>query len=153
MGFRLVGLGGAQFAGLTGLTDTALWNRNIVRMPAQPGFPCRVTLRDVEPGESALLLHYCHHDTVSPYRASGPIFVTEGCHEPAVFTNTIPPEMRDRLYSARAYDAEGFMIEGDTTPGTDLEQFLERMLGVDGVDYVHLHHARRGCFACRVERA
>ena len=152
MGFRLVGLPGAQFAELAALSDAELRNRNMVRVRAEPGFPCRVTLRDVEPGESALLLHYYHHDAPSPYRASGPIFVTEGRHEAAVFTDTIPPEMRGRLYSARAYDAEGFMVEGDTAPGDQLEELLNCLLDADGVEYVHLHHARRGCFACKVER-
>lgn len=153
MGFKLSGVPSAQFSHLFGMSDEELRSRNIVRMQAEPGFPCRVTLRDVEQGTPALLLHYRHHDVPSPYSSSGPIFVSEGHHPPAQFQNYIPSEMRSRLYSARAYDDDGFMLDGETVEGTDLEVFLEAMLAREGVAYVHLHHARRGCFACRVDRA
>lgn len=152
VGFRLMGLPNGQFSHLASLSDAELRAQNIIRMPAQAGFPCRVTLRDVAVGSSALLLHYFHHDARSPYRSSGPIFVSEGEHETAEFVNFIPAEMRDRLYSARSYDADGFMVDGQAAPGTELEGLLDEMLGGERVEFVHLHHARRGCFACQVER-
>jgi hypothetical protein len=147
-----MGLPNSQFSHLAGLSDTELRAQNIVRMPAQPGSPCRVTLRDVEAGSSALLLHYIHHNVESPYRSSGPIFVSQGEHEAAHFENFIPSEMRGRLYSARSYDSEGFMLDGQAAPGTELEDLLDEMLSAERVAFLHLHHARRGCFACRAER-
>jgi hypothetical protein len=153
MGFRLTGLSADTFGHLADLSDAELRDQHVVRMRAEAGFPCRITLRDVEPGAFALLLNFPHHDVRSPYRASGPIFVSEGRHETGVFENEVPPEMRSRLYSGRAYDADGFMIEGDAVPGTELESLIERLLNAGNVSYLHLHHARRGCFACRVDRA
>jgi hypothetical protein len=153
MGFRLTGLSSARFLHLSEMTDAELRDMNVVRMRAEPGFPCRVTLRDVQPGAFTLLLSFAHHDVHSPYRSSGPIFISEGCHETGTFEDSVPPEMRDRLYSLRAYDADGFMTEGQAAPGTELESFLDRMLDDEKVAYVHLHHARRGCFACRVDRS
>lgn len=152
MGFRLRGLEPSKFRHLFGKTDAQLKQQHAVRLAAEPGFPCRVTLRDAEPGEPVLLLNYAHHEASTPYRSSGPIFVREGKHEMAEFENSVPPEMRGRLYSARAYDSEGFMIDADVAEGTALEALIERLFSDERTAYLHLHHARRGCFACTVER-
>jgi hypothetical protein len=154
VGFRLKGLPSSLFSHLADLSDAELKAQNIIRIPAEPGFPCRITLRDVEIGAPALLLHHFHHDVAtSPYRSSGPIFVSEGQHQTADIDNEIPTEMRGRLYSARSYDSNGFMVDGKTAPGTELESLLDDMLNAERVEFVHLHHALRGCFACRVERS
>ena len=52
MGFRIVGLPVASFAPLFGLPNRELAGLGIVRRIAdrEPGFPCRVSLRDAEPG-------------------------------------------------------------------------------------------------------
>lgn len=153
MGFRLIGLPSGHFRHLAFLSDAELKERSVLRLSAEPGFPCRVTLRDADVGAPVLLLHYYHHGVVSsPYRSSGPIFVSEGNNETAVFENDIPGEMRERVYSARSYGADGFMVDGRLATGTELEELLEQMLRPERVEFIHLHHARRGCFACRVER-
>ena len=116
--------------------------------------PCRVSLRDSEPGEVSILLHHPHHDAPrSPYRASGPIFVREGVNETASFVNLVPPQQRIRLLSVRAYDAAGIMVDADVQEGTELEAVIERMFGRDDVAFLHAHNARRGCFSCRIDRA
>ena len=90
--------------------------------------PCRVSLRDSEPGEVSILLNYPHHVTpTSPYRASGPIFVREGVRETASFVNQVPTQQRTRLLSVRAYDAAGIMVDAEVTEGTELEAMIERM--------------------------
>ena len=52
MDYIVRGLPLAPFQPLFGLEDAALHARGIVRMTADrtPGFPCRVTLADAEPG-------------------------------------------------------------------------------------------------------
>ena len=35
----------------------------------------------------------------------------------------------------------------------DAAPLIERYLARDDVAYLHIHFARRGCFACRVDRA
>ena len=76
--------------------------------------PCRVSLRDSEPGEVSILLHFPHHVApTSPYRASGPIFVREGVSETASFVNHVPEQQRKRLLSVRAYDAAGIMVDAE----------------------------------------
>ena len=61
-GYRISGLPLADFAPLFGLDDAALKERGAMRVVAanKPGYPCRVTLEDAEPGETLILLNYEH---------------------------------------------------------------------------------------------
>ena len=67
--------------------------------------------------------------------------------------NQVPDLLRTRLLSVRAYDANDMMVEADVVDGLDLENLLQRFLDNVAVSYVHVHFARPGCFACRVDRA
>jgi hypothetical protein len=154
MPFRYIGLPRAQFEPMFAMSAAELGARGARRMIAdeKPGFPCRVSLADAEPGEQLLLLSFAHQDAESPYKASGPIFVRENAREP-YDSDRIPPVFEaGRLLSARAYDATGTMIDADVTQSNDLEALLSKLFASDETDYVHVHYARRGCFAARVER-
>lgn len=155
MPFRYIGLAPEPFASLLALDDDALLARGMRRMivDAKPGFPCRVTLEDAEPGERVLLVPFEHHPAHSPYRASGPIFVRENATVPYDHIGGVPPALRARLLSVRAYAEDGMMVDAEVTEGKELEPVLERFFENSGVAYVHVHNARRGCYAARVERA
>jgi hypothetical protein len=58
-----------------------------------------------------------------------------------------------RLLSIRAYDQAGMMLEADVVDGRELSPMIDRMFAIAGVDYLHAHFARRGCYAARVDRA
>ena len=155
MDYIVRGLPLAPFQPLFGLEDVALHARGIVRMTADrtPGFPCRVTLADAEPGETLLLLNWRHLDADTPYRSDGPIFVREvalGSHEAR---NAIPKQQRTRLLSVRAYDESGWMRDAEVVEGENLETLIEKFFADPTVDYLHVHNAKRGCYACRVDRA
>ena len=79
MPYRFQGLSAEPFAPLPALSDGELKARGMRRMIAdeKPGFPCRVSLQDAEPGERLILLSFEHQPAHSPYRAAGPIFVRE----------------------------------------------------------------------------
>lgn len=153
MGFQLSGLPIEAFTPLFGQSDAVLRRQNVLRLVAGPGFPCRLSLRDAAPGEPVLLLSYPHLTGPTPYRATGPIFVRETARETAVITNTVPPDMRPRLYSVRGYNDAGMMLDADVAEGTALEPLIERLFENSQIAYLHLHHARRGCYACRADRA
>src|SRR5690242_10237081 len=107
MPFRYRGLPPAQFESMFAMSGAELAAHGARRMIAdeKPGFPCRVSLVDAEPGEQLLLLSFAHQDAESPYKASGPIFVRESAHEP-YDSDRIPSVFATgRLLSARAYDA------------------------------------------------
>jgi len=154
-GFRIVGLPAAPFRELMSLDDTQLADRGIERHVADApfAFPCRVTLEDALPGEELLLLSYRHQPAATPYAASGPIFVRRRAAAQArIAVNEVPDQQRRRLLSVRAYDARHYLIDADVAPGTELEGLIDRFFGNAQVGYLHVHNAKRGCYACRVER-
>jgi hypothetical protein len=155
MTFRARGLPVSHFEPLFALDDAELVRRGMRRMTAdaKPGFPCRVSLEDAEPGERLILLPFEHQDAHSPYRAAGPIFVREAASAPFDAVDVVPPVLRGRLLSLRAYDAAGFIVDADVVSGDDVEAAIARFFARDEASYLHVHNAKRGCFACRIERA
>ena len=116
------------------------------------GYPCRISLEDAPVGEELLLLTFTHQDGRSPYRASGPIFVRRGRSGAAQIVNELPTYLtlrpfpcartmrRTRWWTRRSWKA--------APPRRSIEGYLARA----EVAYLHIHFARRGCFACRVDR-
>ena len=154
MHYRISGLPAQPFQNLFGLDDAVLAAAGVRRMivDAPHAFSCRIGLLDAEPGESVLLLNYEHQPADTPFRSSGPIFVREATRETAAFTDEIPDQFRRRPLSVRAYDAEGMMVDADVCDGAALEPLITRLLGNSAAAYLHVHFARRGCYAGRVDR-
>ena len=155
MNYRLRGLEPAQFERFFSLDETALAERDMrwMRVDAPVGFPCRISLADAPVGEDVLLLPFTHQDSRSPYRASGPIFVRRGQQSAAELVGELPPYLTRRPLSVRAYDAADEMVDADVIDGRDAQSLIERYLANDATAYLHVHFARRGCYACRVDRA
>jgi hypothetical protein len=65
----------------------------------------------------------------------------------------VPELLRSRILSVRAYDADALMVSADVVDGRELEGTIERMFADSRAACLHVHYARPGCFACRVERA
>ena len=154
MDFRIEGLDPDAFQPLFSLDDEALAARGARRQIAdhKPGFPCRVSLEDAEPGEEVLLLNFEHQPVDSPYRAAGPIYVRRAATRFSA-VNAVPAMLRSRLLSLRAYDAEGMMVAAEVCEGAAFEPALEALFADPATAYVHVHNAKPGCFNCRVERA
>jgi hypothetical protein len=152
--FVISGLPPEPFQALFALPDAELRSRGAMRVTAgaKPGYPCRVSLADAEVGEQLLLLRYEHQPEESPYRASGPIFVRQGAQPARLAPGVIPDAVASRLISVRAYDALHWMIDAAVCEGTALEPEIERLWSNRAVAYLHLHHAMRGCYSCRVDR-
>ncbi|MEO5866554.1 MAG: DUF1203 domain-containing protein [Sphingomonas sp.] len=148
------GLDPAPFAALFGQSDEALAERGIKRVVSTKthGFPCRITLEDVQPGVPLLLLNYEHLPVETPYRSRHAIFVRDGATAAASFTDSVPEQLATRLLSVRAFDADDMMTDADVIDGTELEPLIARMFVDPAVAYLHVHFAKRGCFAARVDR-
>jgi hypothetical protein len=155
MNFRIQGLDFALFQHLVGLSDEDLRARGVVRVVADstPGFPDRIELRDAEPGEQLLLLNYLHQPAAGPYQASHAIYVLEHPGRRFDRINEIPSVLRSRMISLRAFDSQGMITQAKLCAGTELEPAIDALLAEAGTEYVHLHYATRGCFACRIDRA
>jgi hypothetical protein len=117
-----------------------------------PGFPDRIEVRDLQPGETALLLNFVHQPADTPYRASHAIFVREGATDAYDAVDRIPEAIRIRPISLRAFDAAGEMLDADLLDGRDMEAAIARMFARPEVAYLHAHYARRGCYAARIDR-
>jgi uncharacterized protein DUF1203 len=154
MSFRIKGLAAEPFLDLFDLDDTALAARDMRRVIADAphAAPCRVTLEDAVPGERLILLPFSHQTAHSPYQASGPIFVREAARNAFDQIGTLPPVFEGRVLSVRAYDAEGLMTAADLAD-SDPRALFEAFFADPAVDHIHVHYAKRGCFACRVTRA
>lgn len=152
MSFRITGLQPQAFAHLFGLSDAELAAHGAVRHVGE-GLPDRIELRDTRAGESALLVNHEHQPADTPYRSRHAIYVREGASEPfdAVVTR-VPEMLRSRLLSLRAFDATGMMIDADVVAGDRAEDLIARLLAHDDVDCIHVHLARRGCYAALIRR-
>jgi len=155
MTFQIVALPSAPFAPLFALSDEALAEKGGVRRIAdgRPVYPCRVSLRDAERGETLLLMHYEHQPARSPFRASHAIYVRRGADQVHLEPDEVPEMLRSRLLSVRAFDSSGMLVGADVVDGQALEGVIERLLGAPEAEYLHLHFARPGCYAARVDRA
>ena len=154
MSFRIVGLPLEPFRHLLDADPDTLRKQGVIlQIVDEPhSAPCRVTLEDAEVGEEVLLLSYRHMDAVTPYAASGPIFVRRKARRQFEGVGVIPDQQRRRLLSVRAYDAQDMLVESEVVAGADLEPLIERFFSNPSTAYLHVHNARPGCFACRVEQ-
>ena len=154
MDYLVSGLAIEPFLPLFDLDEAELAARGVVRTKADtyPGFPCRVSLEDARVGEWVLLLSWRHLDVDTPYRADGPIFVRETARASAQRRNSVPDQQRSRLLSVRSYDARGWMLDAEVIEGAALEALIPRFFGDERAAWLHVHNARRGCYACRVDR-
>jgi hypothetical protein len=154
MSFRITGLSPEPFRSLFSMTDAELAAHQAVRRvaDARPGFPCRVSLTDAAPGEEVILVHHEHHAVASPYRASHAIYVRKG-ETQFDAVDEVPEQLRLRLLSVRAFDRAGMMVGADVVDGKQLEGLVARLLDDERAGYLHVHFARQGCYAARIERA
>lgn len=153
MSFRITGLPAEPFRPLFAMSDAELKARNARRLTAEgPGYPCRISLTDAAPGDELILLNYEHQDAATPFRASHAIYVRPG-EERYDAVAEIPEQLRKRLLSIRGFDAEGMMLEADVSEGATVEPVIARMFANNRIAYLHLHYARQGCYAARVDRA
>jgi hypothetical protein len=152
---RILGLSPDPFAELFSLDDAALAARRALRVLAdeKPGFPCRVSLEDAEPGEELVLVNYEHQPAHSPFRASHAIYVRRAARERYDRVGEVPAQLRSRPLSLRAFDARGMLVDAELASGCELEPAARSLLASPRVDYLHAHFARPGCYAARIERA
>lgn len=155
MTFQISALPAAQFQNLARLDADTLAARHIKKQVVDtcPGFPCRVTLQDAQIGETVYLLNFTHHDHPTPYQASHAIFVRENAVQAEPAVDEIPVSISSRLLSVRAFNEDHDMINADVLEGIELAAMIETMFSDQAVRYLHLHNAKPGCYAARVDRA
>ena len=130
----------------------------IIIIDSPGNYPCRKCLMDGKVSERMLLFSYDPFLGDSPYRQPGPIFVHDEpkCEMAELGPGDFMPEQqRKRLMNVRAFDSRHMMIGHDIVDGENLLDRAEEFFGQEGneyVDYVHVHNAKPGCFAVRIDR-
>jgi hypothetical protein len=115
--------------------------------------PCRVCLGRFTPGAERRLLF-----TYDPFRDTvdlplpGPVFIHEDECRPYDAGAGFPPELRDGRLTFNAYGPDRELVARERTEGAgEVDAAIERLLGDDAVDYVHVRSTSAGCFLCRLE--
>lgn len=154
MTYRIEGLAPEAYRELINLRDEALALRNARRVKAhsKPGFPCRVTLEDAEPGESLILFHHVSHDVHTPFRSAYAIYVRESAAEPACYVDETPPVFDGRALSLRGFNSVG-MLRGAllALPG-EADSKIRALFERPEIESIHAHNAAAGCFAAQIVR-
>ncbi|HYG48238.1 MAG TPA: DUF1203 domain-containing protein [Allosphingosinicella sp.] len=154
MSYRIEGLEREVYAGLLGLGADDLAARGARRVTAdsKPGFPCRVTLEDAEPGESLILFNHVSHDVPTPFRSAYAIYVRESAAGPARYVDETPPVFHGRALGLRGFDAEG-MLHGAllALPG-EADEKIRALFDRPEIETIHAHNAAAGCFAAKIVR-
>lgn len=154
MTYRIEGVRREDYSGLLGLAEGELARHGARRVTAnsKPGFPCRVTLEDAEPGESLILFNHVSHDVRTPFRSAYAIYVRESASAPACFVDTTPPVFAGRALGLRGFDAEG-MLRGAllALPG-EADSKIRALFDRPEIETIHAHNAAAGCFAAKIVR-
>ena len=154
MTYRIDGLRREECSGLFGLAEGELALRGACRVIAcsKPGFPCRITLEDAEPGESVILFNHVSHDVPTPFRSSYAIYVRETAAEPACYVDEPPPVFTGRALGLRGFDSDG-MLRGAllALPG-EADSRIRALFDRPEIETIHAHNATAGCFAAKIVR-
>ena len=156
MDFRICGLAYEPFTTLFEMSECELRDHGSVRRVAPPAstYPCRVSLQHAVPGETVILTNYVHlGDPASPYRSLGPIYVRRDPGPTFDRVNEVPPVLRVRPLSLRAYDRHNMIVAAEVATGDALPEVVDRLLRRNEIVSLQVHSAAYGCYLCRVERA
>lgn len=155
MVYRIEGLDPAPWRPFFGLSDAALGERRARRViaDARPGFPCRATLEDAEPGEVLILVNHLSHDVETPFRSVYAIYLREVASAAACYVDAVPPVFETRTLSLRGFDDDGMLRAAVLAAPGDADAairdfFRER----PEVATIHAHNAAAGCFSARIVR-
>jgi hypothetical protein len=154
MTYRITGLRREDFSAFLGLDERELAQRGARRVVAdsKPGFPCRVSLEDAEPGESLILFNHVSHDVPTPFRSAYAIYVRETAAEPACYLNEPPPVFAGRTLGLRGFDSQGMLRGALLAPPGEADSKIRELFERPEIDTIHAHNAAAGCFAAKIVR-
>lgn len=154
MPFQVRALRAGPFAALFDLPTSELASRGALLTVADssPGFPCRVSLQDADIGEPVLLTHYEHQTADTPFRASHAIYVRRNAVQANPAPGEVPDMLRSRILSLRGFSPAGMLVAADLADGKAVEAAIAALFARPDVAYLHVHFAKPGCYAARVDR-
>jgi hypothetical protein len=154
MTYQITGLNPKDHAILFSMTDAELKAINACRVcaTADNGFPCRVSLRDADEGDSLILFHHVSHDVATPYRSAYAIYVREAAREAAIYLDETPPVFDRRPIALRGFDDNGILRDAALAMPGQADAKIRQLFECHDIAYIHAHNAAHGCFSAKVER-
>jgi len=152
MAYRMEGLAPEAFESLFGMMDGELAVHRAVRMIANgPGYPCRVSLAEAEPGEELVLVNHVSNDVDGPFRTAHAIYVRKDAATGA-YADETPPYLDSRTISLRGFDGDGMLKAGLLALPGEADTKIRALFDNAEIDTIHAHNAAYGCFLARIER-
>ncbi len=153
MSFLINSLPSTAYNALHALSDEDLLNHNAKRLPvhAKPGYLCRISLEDINIGETVIVVNHEHQPHKTPYHAIFAIFINETSKQFHSEAGKIPDALLPRFLSVRAFNAQHYLVDADVCKGTALADCIHKLFSNNDVSYLHLHHAAHGCFIAQVD--
>jgi hypothetical protein len=154
LAYRIEGLSSEPFRPLFAMSDAELAGLSARRViaGAEGGYPCRVSLRDADPGERLILVNHVSNDAPTPFRASHAIYVREGAQTPPACEDRVPDYLDRRTLSLRGFDCAGMLHSALLAAPGEADARIRDLLAADEVATIHAHNAAFGCFLARIER-
>jgi hypothetical protein len=153
MTYRIEGLAPEAFESLFAMMDGELAAHKAMRVIADgPGYPCRVSLADAEPGEELILVNHVSNEVDGPFRTSHAIYVRKGA-ETAAFADEAPLCLDTRTISLRGFDAAGMLRGGLLALPGEADAGIRTVFETPEIATIHAHTATYGCFLARIERS
>ena len=114
--------------------------------------PCRQCLHTFRTGEdSRTLFTYNPFEGLDDYPSPGPIFIHEKPCTPFA-ADGFPEDLRSIPLVLEAYGKDRQLIAQERIRDDVVEPAIERLLGLDGVLYLHVRNLEAGCFIAQIER-
>lgn len=150
--YRIEGLAPQGFENLFSMLDGELAAHRAVRVTADgPGYPCRVSLADAEPGDELILVNHVSNEVDGPFRTSHAIYVRKGAAT-AAFADEVPLALDCRTISLRGFDVEGMLRGGLLALPGEADAKIRALFNAPEIATIHAHTATYGCFLARIER-
>jgi Protein of unknown function (DUF1203) len=129
------------------------WGHPVLTQPATGFGPCRLCLRTFREGEEMRMLFT--HDSyagVAEFPQPGPVYIhADDCDR--FEGDGFPPELRALRLTFEGVATGPRVVALERTDGDDVENVIERLLALPGVDYVNVRNTDAGCFVARIDRA
>lgn len=152
MAYRIEGLAPEAFESLFGMMDGELAEHRAVRVTADgPGYPCRVSLAEAEPGEELILVNHVSNAVDGPFRTSHAIYVRKGVAAGS-FADEAPLCLDTRTISLRGFDSGGMLRGGLLALPGEADAKIRALFEAPEIATIHAHTAAYGCFLARIER-
>ncbi|MGD0304898.1 MAG: DUF1203 domain-containing protein [Candidatus Acidiferrales bacterium] len=120
--------------------------------PAGAGLPCRHCLQWIEEGASATLFTLDPFAGVEKLPLPGPVYVHgDGCERYSE-DGALPMHLMKSPRTLNAYAKGRRLVAQEYVEESTVAAAIERLMGREDVDYIHVRSTTAGCYTFRVER-